>query len=149
MGILLENSALIGLIGVIIGSLISLTGVMYSEHIKLKTLEKEQRYKEKEKKKIIYVQFLDSVNQYNLIVYADMLKEALDNDKEYDTQEERTALLKKVTSVLAELDLYAPNEISSKCHKLSGNILNTVFNSDQFQKDYKEVVELIKKDTEE
>lgn len=57
MGILLENSALIGLIGVIIGSLISLTGVMYSEHIKLKTLEKEQRYKEKEKKKIIYVQF--------------------------------------------------------------------------------------------
>lgn len=40
---LLKNSALIGLLGVIIGSMLSLFGVMYSERIKLKTIELQQK----------------------------------------------------------------------------------------------------------
>lgn len=50
---LANNSALIGLIGVIIGSLLSLIGIMYSEHIKLRTLKDNRHYAEKEIKSTI------------------------------------------------------------------------------------------------
>lgn len=137
----LENSALIGLIGVIIGSLLSFVGIMYSEHIKLKALKEERRYTEKEKRNFTYNRFLDLINQYRNIIYAKLI-----DYKEYSTDEEKAELLKNLSSVLAELDLYAPKEISTKCRKLYYNVFNVLFDNDKFQMDYDEIVELLKKE---
>lgn len=50
----LQNSAVMGLVGVIIGSVVSFAGIIYSERVKLKTLEEELQYKEKEKRNLAY-----------------------------------------------------------------------------------------------
>lgn len=138
---LANNSALIGLIGVIIGSLLSLMGIMYSEHIKLRTLKDNRQYAEKEKRNKIYNHFLDLINQYRNIIYADII-----DYKEFSTKEEKAALLKELSSVLAELDLYASKEISSKCRKIYYNIFNVLFDNNKFQTEYDEIVELLKKE---
>ena len=45
-----NNSALVGLIGVFLGAVLSFLGTVYSEHAKLKTMKKEQEFKDKEKR---------------------------------------------------------------------------------------------------
>lgn len=64
----LQNSALMGLVGVIIGSAVSFVSVIYSERVKLRTLKEEQQYKEKEKRNLAYKQFLNLINQYRNIM---------------------------------------------------------------------------------
>lgn len=135
----MENSALIGLIGVIIGSILSFLGIMYSEYIKLKTFDKEKRYLEEEKKKSIYILFLDLINQYRNIIYAQVI-----DYEEFSTKEEKVELLKKISSVLSELDLYAPKEVSSKCRKLYYNVFKIITDNDEFQIQYNEIIELLK-----
>lgn len=136
---ILENSALIGLIGVIIGSILSFLGIMYSEYIKLKTFDKEKRYLDEEKKKSIYILFLDLINQYRNIIYAQVI-----DYEEFSTKEEKVELLKKISSVLSELDLYAPKEVSSKCRKLYYNVFKIITDNDEFQIQYNEIIELLK-----
>ncbi len=135
----MENSALIGLIGVIIGSILSFLGIIYSEYIKLKTFDKEKRYLEEEKKKSIYILFLDLINQYRNIIYAQVI-----DYEEFSTKEEKVELLKKISSVLSELDLYAPKEVSSKCRKLYYNVFKIITDNDEFQIQYNEIIELLK-----
>lgn len=135
----MENSALIGLIGVIIGSILSFLGIMYSEYIKLKTFDKEKRYLDEEKKKSIYILFLDLINQYRNIIYAQVI-----DYEEFSTKEEKVELLKKISSVLSELDLYAPKEVSSKCRKLYYNVFKIITDNDEFQIQYNEIIELLK-----
>ena len=136
---ILENSALMGLIGVIIGSILSFLGIMYSEHIKLKTFDKEKKYLEEEKRKSIYIKFLDLINQYRNIIYAQVI-----DYKEFSTKEEKVELLKNLSSVLAELDLYAPKEISSKCRKLYYSVFKIITDSNEFQAQYDDIVKLLK-----
>lgn len=46
-----NNSALVGLIGVFLGAVLSFLGTMYSEYAKMKTLKMEQEFREQEKAK--------------------------------------------------------------------------------------------------
>ena len=46
-----NSSALMGLLGVFLGAILSFLGTMYSEYAKLKTLKTEQEFKEREKQK--------------------------------------------------------------------------------------------------
>lgn len=46
-----NSSALMGLLGVFLGAVISFLGTMYSEYAKMKTLKKEQEFREQEKAK--------------------------------------------------------------------------------------------------
>ena len=41
-----NSSALMGLLGVFLGAVISFLGTMYSEYAKMKTLKKEQEFRE-------------------------------------------------------------------------------------------------------
>lgn len=137
----LQNSALMGLVGVIIGSAVSFVSVIYSERVKLRTLKEEQQYKEKEKRNLAYKQFLNLINQYRNIMYATVI-----NYGEYTTSEEKVQLLKNFSSVLADLDLYASKEIALKCRELYNSTFNILFDGSKFQVDYEEVVELIKRE---
>lgn len=137
----LQNSALMGLVGVIIGSAVSFVSVIYSERVKLRTLKEEQQYKEKEKRNLAYKQFLNLINQYRNIMYATVI-----NYEEYTTSEEKVQLLKNFSSVLADLDLYASKEIALKCRELYNSTFNILFDGSKFQVDYEEVVELIKRE---
>lgn len=135
----LQNSAVMGLVGVIIGSVVSFAGIIYSERVKLKTLEEELQYKEKEKRNLAYKQFLNLINQYRSIMYASVF-----DYKEYASSEEKVQILKDFCSVLGELDLYASKEIALKCRELYSSAFNIIFDSKKFQMDYDEIVELIK-----
>ena len=137
----LQNSALMGLVGVIIGSAVSFVSVIYSERVKLRTLKEEQQYKEKEKRNLAYKQFLNLINQYRNIMYATVI-----NYEEYTTSEEKVQLLKNFSSVLADLDLYASKEIALKCRELYNSTFNILLDGSKFQVDYEEVVELIKRE---
>ena len=46
-----NNSALVGLIGVFLGAVLSFLGTVYSEYAKLKTLKREQEFKDREKQR--------------------------------------------------------------------------------------------------
>lgn len=46
-----NSSALMGLLGVFLGAVISFLGTMYSEYAKMKTLKKEQEFREQEGKR--------------------------------------------------------------------------------------------------
>lgn len=65
-----------------------------------------------------------------------------------DNLDNKAELLRKIPAILSELDLYSTKEICLKCENLLGNLLNTVFNSKKFKKDYDEIVELMKKATQ-
>ena len=145
MNELMGNAALMGLVGVIIGSLLSFLGVIYSEHIKTKKFKLEKEYVlEKaliENKQRIYKNFLDLINQYQDVIHAKII-----NYTDFATDEERTILLKNISSSLSELDLLAPKEVSSACRKLYYSVFNIVFDSKAFQTQYNEIVELLKND---
>ena len=49
-----NNSALVGLIGVFLGAVLSFLGTVYSEYAKLKTLKREQEFKDREKREAVY-----------------------------------------------------------------------------------------------
>ena len=138
-----NNSAMMGLLGVFLGAILSFFGTMYSEYAKVKALEKEQELKEREKSKekqeLAHQHYLTLINENRAVIYAGMI-----NYKEYMSSEERTELVRRLPSVLAELDLYSTKEICTKCGNLSGNLLNAVFDGEKFQKDYDDIVELMK-----
>lgn len=142
-----NSSALMGLLGVFLGAVISFLGTMYSEHAKLKTLKKEQEFKEKEKAKekreLAHQHYLTLINENRAVIYAGII-----NYKEYISSGENAELARKLPTVMSELDLYSTKEICLKCRNLSGSLLNTVFYSEKFQKDYDEVVELMRKATQ-
>lgn len=79
-------------------------------------------------------------NENRAVIYAGII-----NYKEYMSSSENVELVRRLPAVMSELDLYSTTEICLKCRNLSGSLLNTVFNSEKFQKDYDEVVELMRK----
>lgn len=142
-----NSSALMGLLGVFLGAILSFLGTMYSEYAKLKTLKTEQKFKElekvKEKRELAHEHFLTLINENRAVLYAGII-----NYKEYMSDENKAELLRKTPAILSELDLYSTKEICLKCGNLLGNLLNAVFNSEKLQKDYDEVVELMRKATQ-
>lgn len=142
-----NSSALMGLLGVFLGAILSFFGTMYSEYAKLKTLKTEQEFKErekaKEKRELAHQHFLTLINENKAALYAGII-----NYKEYMSDEDKAELLRKIPAILSELDLYSTKEICLKCENLLGNLLNAVFDSRKFKKDYDEVVELMKKATQ-
>ena len=56
---LFNNPALMGLIGVLGGALISFWGVIHSENVKLEALKREQEFKGREKREAVYQHFLE------------------------------------------------------------------------------------------
>lgn len=142
-----NNSALMGLLGVFLGAILSFLGTMYSEYAKLKTLKTEQKFKElekvKEKRELAHEHFLTLINETRAVLYA-----GITNYKEYMSDENKAELLRKTPAILSELDLYSTKEICLKCRNLLGNLLNAVFNSEKFRKDYDEVVDLMRKATQ-
>lgn len=139
-----NSSALMGLLGVFLGAVISFLGTMYSEYAKMKTLKKEQEFREqekaKEKRELAHQHYLTLINENRAVIYAGII-----NYKEYMSSSENVELVRRLPAVMSELDLYSTTEICLKCRNLSGSLLNTVFNSEKFQKDYNEVVELMRK----
>lgn len=118
---------------------------MYSEYAKVKALEKEQELKEREKTKkkqeLAHQHYLILINENRAVIYAGII-----NYKEYVSSEERTELVRRLPTVLSELDLYSTKEICMKCRNLSGNLLNAMFDSEKFQKDYDDIQTGKKKD---
>lgn len=62
-----NSSALMGLLGVFLGAVISFLGTMYSEYAKMKTLKKEQEFREqekaKEKRELAHQHYLTLINE--------------------------------------------------------------------------------------
>ena len=144
---LLNNSAFMGFVGIIIGSLFSLLGVFYSERVKKETaLEKQKLDREKElseDKKHAYRHFLNLANRV-LTVYAN---EDI-NGNLYD-KDEKSEILKQILPALSEIDLVAPPETRKAFLQLF-NALNKDFGEDfnakTFSDRYDKAVELCKND---
>lgn len=83
------------------------------------------------------------INENRAVIYAGII-----NYKEYMSSSENVELVRRLPAVMAELELYSTTEICLKCRNLSGSLLNTVFNSEKFQKEYDEIVELMRKATQ-
>lgn len=136
---------MLALVGVIIGSLISFLGIIYTEHIKIKTIKVEQKYHHEkyifENKQRIYKQFLELTNKYQ-----DYLNANLINYKNYASEEDKIILLKSISSVLSEMDLFATKEISSACRNIYYSALNMIFDRRTFKLQYDKAVELLQND---
>ena len=81
-----NSSALMWLLGVFLGAILSFFGTMYSEYAKLKTLKTEQEFKErekaKEKRELAHQHFLTLINENKAALYAGII-----NYKEYMSDE--------------------------------------------------------------
>lgn len=138
---LLGNAALVGLVGVVIGSGLSLYGIMYSERIKLKTIELQQKQLQKEQTLKSYTNFIHLVNQYQNFY----LSQIMQVDK-FMTTEDAAALIKSAEMVLAELDIRASEELSRACHDLFNKTFSALFNQEEYQTQYRKVIDLMKKE---
>ena len=98
--------------------------------------------KAKEKRELAHQHYLTLINENRAVIYAGSI-----NYKEYMSSSENAELARRLPMVMSELDLYSTKEICLKCRNLTGSLLNTVFDSEKFQKDYDEVVELMRKAT--
>lgn len=138
---LLGNAAVMGLIGVVIGSLLSLLGVMYSENIKLKTIELQQKQISKENLQKTFSDFLHLINSYQNFYRSQVI-----NFKNFMEEKEVIALIKNAETVLAELDLKASKELSVECHNLFNKTFTGIFNQQDFNTQYRTVIDLMKKE---
>ena len=138
---LLESSAIMGLLGVIIGAILSLVGVLYSERIKLQTIKMEQEKLIHDDMRKYFADFLHLVNQYK-----DMYASRLLGNNNFMTEEEVAKLIKRAEIVIAELDIRASSDLSIECHKLFNQTFRSIFNQNDFETQYKKVVELMKKE---
>ena len=100
-----NSSALMGLLGVFLGAVISFLGTMYSEYAKMKTLEKEQKFKEqektKEKRELAHQHYLTLINENRAVIYAGVI-----NYKEYISSSENVELVRRLPAVMAELEWF-------------------------------------------
>ena len=136
---LLNNSAFMGFVGVIIGSLVSFLTAMYSEHIKSKNA-KEERIHETQKataetKQRLYCQYLE-------YVYQGMILNGMDND---DDSELLELMSKKLPSVLAELTVFAPKEINTACSSFCWDALKNSTN-DEYYRQRDKIIEMMRSD---
>lgn len=138
---LLGNAALVGLVGVVIGSGLSLYGMMYSERIKLKTMELQQKQAQKEQTLKSYTDFIHLLNQYQNFYLSQLMKV----DK-FMTEEDAAALIKSAEMILAELDIRASEELSLACHDLFSKTFTSLFNQAEYHKQYRKVIDLMKKE---
>lgn len=137
-----NNSALVGLIGVFLGAALSFLGTVYSEHAKLKTMKKEQEYKDKEKREAVCKRFLESIKRFETLMteaYAEK-----DEEKRQKLFEKLEEMRLDFPPVLAEVDLYTDRNLSTKCQDLFFNRHNVWDNPQKFQEDYDQLVDAMK-----
>lgn len=140
---LLKNSALIGLLGVIIGSTLSLFGIMYSERIKLKTIELQQKQGGKETLEKNFVAFLHLINQYQDFYLSKMI-----SFNQFMSNEDGIALIKSGEKILAELDIRTSKELSMACHELFSKTFTSIFDNKAYSEQYRIVLDLMKTELE-
>lgn len=138
---LLKNSALVSLLGVAVGSMISFLSVMYSERIKLRTIEIQQKQARKDALERSFASFLHLVNQYR-----DFCVSRTIGFNNFMADEDAISLIKSAEKILAELDMRASRELSIACHKIYNKIFMSLFDSESYLEDYRNVVDLMKKE---
>ena len=136
---LLKNSALTGLLGVVIGSILSLFGVMYSERIKLNTIQLQQNQGNKETIEKNFVAFLHLINQYQDFYLSKMI-----NFNQFMSNEDGIALIKSGEKILAELDIRTSKELSLACHELFSKTFTSIFDNKAYSEQYRIVLDLMK-----
>lgn len=139
-----NNSAFIGLLGVVIGSLISFLCTVYVEKKRLESLREEQNYiresSAQDNKENIYGQFLDLINLYQNMILARLI-----NQDNFLSNDDAKVFLKDMSSVLSKIDLFASKEIRDACHNLYAEAWR-IFDSTAFKTQYEFVIELLQKD---
>lgn len=139
---LFNNPALMGLIGVLGGALISFWGVIHSENVKLEALKREQEFKGREKREAVYKHFLEAIKRLeNLMVE---FHEEENEEKKKKFLGELDEMRMDFPLILAEVDLYANGEISTKCRNLFFTRHNVYRSPQKFQKDYDQLVDAMK-----
>ncbi len=137
-----NNSALVGLIGVFLGAVLSFLGTVYSEYAKLKTLKREQEFKNREKREAVYKHFLEAIKRLeNLMVE---FHEEENEEKKKKFHGELDEMRMDFPLILAEVDLYADGEISTKCRNLFFTRHNVYRAPQKFQEDYDQLVDAMK-----
>lgn len=138
---LIGNPAAMGLIGVIIGSVLSLCGALYSEYIKLKSIKLQQKQVSEDDLQKIFSHFVRLISSYKNFYMSQILK-----FKSYMDEDEVTTLIKDTEQVLAELDLKASTELSVECHNLYNQTFTGIFNQKDFNVQYRKVIDMMKKE---
>ena len=137
-----NSSALMGLLGVFLGAVISFLGTVYSEHAKLKTLEKEQEFKDKEKREGACKRFLESIKRFETLMIEAYAEE--NEEKHKRLIEELDEMRMDFPPLLAEVDLYTDRNISTKCRDLFFYRRNVWDSHQKFQEDYDKLVDAMK-----
>ena len=134
---LLESSAFMGLLGVIIGSCLSTFGVLYSEHKKSKATEKQIEREQIAEKERVCKNFLNFIKDYEMLFCSFILQAP-----NLIAEEDKRNFLKSMGPVLVEIDLKTSPELSSACHKLFNCVVS--FDRQKYNESYAEVVNLMK-----
>lgn len=137
-----NNSALVGLIGVFLGAALSFLGTVYSEHAKLKTLKKEQEFKDKEKREEVCKRFLESIKRFETLMTEAYAEE--NEEKHKKLIEKLDEMRMDFPLILAEVDLYTDKNLSTKCQDLFFTRYNVWKNHQKFQEDYDQLVDAMK-----
>lgn len=137
-----NNSALVGLIGVFLGAVLSFLGTVYSEHAKLKTMKKEQEFKDKEKREGACKRFLESIKRFETLMIEAHAE--VNEEKQKNLFRKLDEMRMDFPIILAEVDLYTDRNLSTKCQDLFFNRCNVWNNHQKFQEDYDQLVDAMK-----
>lgn len=143
---ILNNGAIVGFLGVIIGAILSILGALIQSILNNKharTLHSLQNREEKEKllresKKGAYVDFLNLLEQKRMLIYA--------KNQDLDIHNEaRTQLSKKVNHIMSIFSLLAPFELVTKSVDLFDRCDDYMVDG-SYDLQFKKIISLMKKD---
>lgn len=141
MKAILENAAVVGLIGVIIGSVLSFLEIMYTQQVEIKKINLKKQQTDKENLEKILTEFLHLVKQTEDFYLSKIL-----NIDDFLTEEEFNMMLKNAEKILPELSIRASDELYTACNSLFHKTFLSVFNQKDYNEEYKNIIKLIKKE---
>lgn len=131
-----------GLIGVFLGAALSFLGTVYSENAKIKTLKKEQEFKDKEKREGACKRFLEAIKRFETLMIEAYAEE--NEEKRKKVFEKLDEMRMDFPLILAEVALYTDGNLSTKCQDLFFTRHNVLNNHQKFQEDYDQLVDAMK-----